>query len=108
MKISPFVFIALLLAFLFFIPTYAKASDGAVININKASLTTLTELPGIGPLTAAAIIERRNRRPFTALIQLRRVRGIGIRKYRRLRSLITLRGPSLSSKDKPQRLEPTR
>jgi DNA uptake protein ComE-like DNA-binding protein len=98
MKRIFFVFIAVLLSFLFFIPVQAKANDLGVININKASLRVLTNLPGVGPLTAAAIIERRKRRPYTSVVQVRRVRGIGIRKYRRMRSLITVRGPTTFKK----------
>ena len=108
MKSFYFVFIGFILLISFSLPEYARGRELGVININQASLKTLTQLPGVGPLTAAAIIEKRRKRPFTSIVQLRRVRGIGRRKYRRLRSLIAVSGPttfSLSQNTKPEACE---
>ncbi|MPZ70783.1 MAG: ComEA family DNA-binding protein [Actinobacteria bacterium] len=50
----------------------------AVININTADQITLEEIPGIGPVKAAAIIEHRDASgPFTAVEGLLEVTGIG-------------------------------
>ena len=50
----------------------------ARLDINTASDYELAMLPGIGPATAAAIIEhRRTHGPFSTLEDLRQVKGIG-------------------------------
>jgi len=57
--------------------TSTVAQAAASIDINSASVTELTELPGIGPAKAAAIVEERNIAPFKSVDDLARVRGIG-------------------------------
>lgn len=47
------------------------------LDINSASVSELTELPGIGPAKAAAIVEERSVAPFKSIEDLTRVRGIG-------------------------------
>jgi comEA protein len=50
----------------------------ARLDINTASDYELAMLPGIGPVTAAAIVEhRRTHGPFRSLEDLRQVKGIG-------------------------------
>lgn len=69
-------------------------SDGEVasnlpIDINRASATELETLPGIGPATAAAIVDERERNgPFASADDLERVRGIGPAKVDALRDLV--------------------
>ncbi|HEX9682094.1 MAG TPA: helix-hairpin-helix domain-containing protein [Acidimicrobiales bacterium] len=63
----------------------ATASDGTV-DINRATAAELESLPGIGPATAAAIIEHRERNgPFTSVDELIEVPGIGPAKLAQLR-----------------------
>ncbi len=51
---------------------------GTVINVNTATVEELTTLPGIGEVTAEAIITYREENgPFTALEELDTVSGIG-------------------------------
>ena len=59
----------------------ASAADRRV-NLNTATADELRQLPGIGPTLAAAIIEAR---PFAAVDDLLRVRGIGPRRLAALR-----------------------
>ena len=47
------------------------------INPNVATPASLTRLPGIGPVRAAAIIQTRARRPFRTAADLDDVPGIG-------------------------------
>ena len=59
-------------------PSKTAASTGSLVNVNTATQTELTTLPGIGPSKAAAIIEYRHTNgAFSDCIQLTRVRGIG-------------------------------
>ena len=71
------------------VATYAQVP--APININTATVAELEKLPGIGEALAARIVQHRERfdlfrRPEHLLI----VRGISDRKFRQLRSLITV------------------
>jgi competence protein ComEA len=63
----------------------------APIDINRASVEQLDALPGVGPSTAAAIVQYRDQHgPFRSLDDLGEVRGIGPAKLAQLRPLITL------------------
>lgn len=64
---------------------------GAKVSINNASQSELETLPGVGPATATAIVEYRQRAgPFKALENLMDVSGIGPAKFDAVKDLITL------------------
>jgi hypothetical protein len=63
------------------------------IDPNRADAVTLETLPGIGPVRARAIIEERCRRPFAALSELQRVRGLGPARVAALTPLLALERP---------------
>lgn len=64
-------------------------SGGGPVDVNVADGATLETLPGIGPSTAAAIIDHRERNgPFTSVDGLLEVRGIGEAKLADLRDLV--------------------
>lgn len=72
---------------------HAAASEGqsqlGLVNINTASADELDSLPGVGPSTAAAIIEDREvNGPFASVEDLMRVSGIGEKKFAKLQSRI--------------------
>ncbi len=53
-------------------------ADGSrLVNVNTATQAELESLPGIGPKTAAAIIQARQTQSFSSLEALNRVPGIG-------------------------------
>ena len=61
----------------------------APLDLNRATLDQLDELPGVGPSTAQSIVDERERRGgFTAVDQLLDVRGIGDAKLAVLRPLV--------------------
>lgn len=68
----------------------ANPEDRALLRVelNSASVDELCLLPGIGPKKAAAIVAYRERRPFTRVTQLLRVRGIGRKTLRRLKPFV--------------------
>lgn len=60
------------------------------MNINSASASDLEALPGIGPSTAAAIIDHRTKvGPFESTSGLLDVPGIGTAKYEAIKDLVT-------------------
>lgn len=62
----------------------------APIDLNRASADELDALPGVGPATAAAIVEHRDRNgPFLSVDDLADVRGIGPAKLEAIRGLVT-------------------
>ena len=66
-------------------------AEGGLVNLNTATIEQLEELPGIGPVLAAAILEERERRGgFTSVNELRDVRGIGEQRFADLRELVTV------------------
>jgi competence protein ComEA len=61
------------------------------IDLNTASVEQLDTLPGIGPVTAAAIVAWRDANgKFTSVDQLGDVDGIGPARLEKLRSLVTV------------------
>jgi len=65
--------------------------------VNRATADALRELPGIGPVLAARIVETRERTGrFGSIDDLRRVRGLGPSRLDRLRPLVTV-APSRES-----------
>lgn len=59
------------------------------ISLNKASKNELLELPGVGPAMADRIIaDRREHGPFKNVEDLKRVKGIGSKKFEKLRKYL--------------------
>lgn len=66
----------------------SSPSEGTV-NINTADSETLQRLPGVGPATAERIIEYREQKGrFTAPEELMEVRGIGPKKFAKMKALV--------------------
>jgi competence protein ComEA len=84
----------ILLLFLLGAPAWAGQRLVGHVNINQASVASLSLLPGIGPKRAEAIIKLRQKRPFRRAVQLRRVRGIGRRTLMKMLPYIRLQGPT--------------
>jgi competence protein ComEA len=72
-------------------PDAPTGSGGAPISLNAASVAELESLPGVGPATAAAIVDHRTRNgPFMSVEGLLEVRGIGTAKLDGLRDRVVL------------------
>lgn len=66
-----------------------SASTDGIVNINTATATELTTLPGVGDATAAEIVrDREANGAFTSVEDLMRVSGIGEKKFAKLKDKI--------------------
>jgi len=72
----------------------ANQELSGVVNLNEAPAAQLVLLPGIGAEKAARIVTYRAKRKFKRTVELARVRGIGLRTVRRLKSFLAVEGPS--------------
>jgi competence protein ComEA len=69
----------------------ATPTRAGKLNLNTATLQELDTLPGIGPVTAQAIIDYRNQNgAFKKIDDVKKVRGIGDSLYNQIKDLITL------------------
>lgn len=75
-------------------PAAAKAGDAVPLNINTATAAQLEKLPGIGPRTAARIIEYRQKNGgFKKIEELMNVRGLAEKSFLRIKSQVTVVAP---------------
>ena len=88
--------VALMTAMAFALEASAEEAAGgpAVININTASATELSYLPGIGPSKAKAIVEYRAAHEFKTADELVRVKGIGRKTFKTIEPYLTVKGPT--------------
>lgn len=69
----------------------SSGAAGGKVNINQAGVEELDTLPGVGPSTAEKIVaDREANGPFASIEDLKRVSGIGDKKYEQLSGLITV------------------
>ncbi len=81
----------LVVPFAIFLFTSYGLAEAAKININTASVEQLVELPGVGEATASKIVAFREQNGgFKTIDDLLNVKGIGERKYEKMKSLITV------------------
>ena len=70
------------------VPSESGATATELIDLNTATLEELEKLPGIGPTLSQRIVDGR---PYGAIEELLRVKGIGHGVYDELQDLITVR-----------------
>ena len=67
----------------------------AAINLNTATKEELVALPGIGPAKAQAILDYRNSHgQFKSIEEVKDVKGIGAKRFEKLKGELTVGGPS--------------
>ena len=75
-------------------PAETKAAPAQVVNINTAPAEQLERLPGVGPKTAARIVEYRQKTGgFKKVEELMNVRGIGEKAFLKMKSQLTVTAP---------------
>ena len=70
---------------------------GGVININQASVSQLEMLPGVGAKTAEAIVAYRQKTKFARIEDLVQVKGLGKKKFDKMKVHLTVSGPTTLS-----------
>lgn len=71
--------------------TQHKKAPASPIDINSASIEDLSSLPGIGKATAERIVEyRKTQGKFVTIEDLMRVKGIGEKKFQKLKSMVVV------------------
>lgn len=71
--------------------TPAPSASPGPVSLNSADQAALETIPGVGPVTAAAILARRDEAgPFTSIEQLMEVSGIGPATLESMRPYVTL------------------
>lgn len=67
-----------------------QPNDSRKTDLNTAPAEELDKLPGIGPALANRIIEYRMQHPFKTIYDLKKVSGIGDKKFEKLKDKITV------------------
>src|SRR5690348_4931067 len=72
-----------------------KNPPAAPLDLNSATITQLSQLPGIGAATAKAIVQFREKSgPFERVNDLLAIRGVSARKLRQIRPYVTVTKPA--------------
>ncbi|MGM0595449.1 MAG: ComEA family DNA-binding protein [Myxococcota bacterium] len=64
------------------------------LNINNASTKKMVIIPGIGRKKAAAIAKYRQKKKFSKIHQIKRIKGIGNKIFARMKKYLKLKGRS--------------
>jgi competence protein ComEA len=72
----------------------APGQPAAAVNLNTATSDQLEKLPGVGPKTAARIIDYRQKNGgFKKIEELMNVRGVGEKSFLRIKNQLTVALP---------------
>jgi len=74
-----------------------KKELSGVVNINTATAQQLDLLPGVGEKAAKRIIELRAVKPFAKLEELRKVKGLGVKKLEKMRPFVAFSGSTTAT-----------
>lgn len=67
-----------------------KAPPASPIDVNRATVEELQQLPGVGPVLSQRIVAAREKALFKSVDELRRVSGIGAKTLEKLRPMVTV------------------
>src|SRR5690242_20312428 len=79
----------------------------AAVNLNTATKEELIALPGIGPAKAQAILDyRKANGAFKSVEELKDVKGIGAKRFEKLKSDLTVSQPAMRAASAPPKSSP--
>ena len=79
----------------------------AAVNINTATKEELDALPGIGPVKAQAILDyRKTHGSFKSVEELKDVKGIGAKRYEKLKGELTVSATAAKAAPKDEKSPP--
>ena len=81
----------------------AKAPVTGTVNLNTASPEQLELLPGVGEKTARLIVTFREKHRFTRVEDLVKVKGIGKKKFRKLKPHLAVTGETTLRAEEPEK-----
>lgn len=73
---------------------HSKTTLAGVVNINSANAEQLDLLPYVGPKSAQAILSYRVKHPFKRIEDLVKVKGLGPKKFAKLKPYVRVTGPT--------------
>lgn len=85
----------------------ATTPPTGTVNINTASAIELTQIPGIGPAKAQAIVAHRQQEKFVTLEDLTKVKGIGDKLLQKIQPFVRVSGPTTLQAGTPSAPSPT-
>ena len=72
-------------------PLTGSTATGSTVNLNQATEAQLQTIPGVGPVTAKAIVAWRDKNGgFTSVAQLQEVNGIGAKTYAQIEPYVSV------------------
>jgi competence protein ComEA len=72
-------------------PIGRKVTPATKVDLNRATAEQLRAIPGVGPTLTTRILDARRDKPFRAIDDLRRVKGIGAKTLEKLRPFIEVK-----------------
>ena len=72
-------------------PAGRKVTPAEKVDLNRATAEQLRKLPNIGPTLATRILDARRDKPFRAVDDLRRVKGVGAKTLEKLRPFVEVK-----------------
>jgi competence protein ComEA len=80
-------------------PPAVRTSESRRVDLNRATVAELEGLPGIGPKLAQRVVDHRTSRgPFHKVEDLQQVKGIGRKKFDRLRPFVLVTNTKVPSR----------
>jgi competence protein ComEA len=80
-------------------PATPRTSESRRVDLNRATVAELEGLPGIGPKLAQRVVDHRTSRgPFHKVEDLQQVKGIGRKKFDRLRPFVLVTNTKVPSR----------
>ena len=96
----------LVAVFLGLVAARAMADEPRVIDLNRATMQELMQLPGVGTKRAEEILRYRLAHPFRRTSDLMRIKGFGTKIFVKIRPLVRVDSPDTASPEAARPVSP--